>query len=209
MNRRGFIAALTTGIAGLLARPGIAFDPERELWVPGEKTIFDMGASVEKFLKETYRITLPDGTTWTFQGIMTNLQLTAPLEGLMTYEVDVTPTGPLTIDSSRSEHRRPAIKEDYPYIAHGMRVEQLGPAECADLKVLTEARGIVQGTEFVNIAEIQVPRLEREPGFEIRDPKTEEVVEHVPGLKRMGNMHISGYFNLEIEEALNARRRRR
>lgn len=38
MNRRRFLSLLG------LAAPAMALDPERALWVPGEKTIFDLGA---------------------------------------------------------------------------------------------------------------------------------------------------------------------
>ena len=38
MNRRRFLSLLG------LAAPVMALDPERALWVPGEKTIFDLGA---------------------------------------------------------------------------------------------------------------------------------------------------------------------
>ncbi len=45
MNRRGFLQMLGLGVAGAIVAPEILLtDPERELWVPGAKTTFDLGA---------------------------------------------------------------------------------------------------------------------------------------------------------------------
>lgn len=40
MNRRPFLAGITAAVGGLV------LDPERLLWVPGRKSIFDLGTSV-------------------------------------------------------------------------------------------------------------------------------------------------------------------
>ena len=43
MNRRQFLARLGLGAAAVAATA--VLDPERLLWVPGQKTIFDLGAT--------------------------------------------------------------------------------------------------------------------------------------------------------------------
>lgn len=45
MNRRRFLSLLG------LAAPAMALDPERALWVPGEKSIFDLGASPARVIE--------------------------------------------------------------------------------------------------------------------------------------------------------------
>lgn len=46
-TRRGFIGAMASGLAGLVA--GAELDPERALWVPGQRVHFDMGGGVRPY----------------------------------------------------------------------------------------------------------------------------------------------------------------
>lgn len=59
MNRRGFLKLLGLAAAGALA-PDLELDPERLLWVPGTKTIFDLGGIRPADLKRLNMLITPD-----------------------------------------------------------------------------------------------------------------------------------------------------
>lgn len=80
MNRRSFLARLSTGLAAAVA--GATIDPERLLWIPGQKAVFDLGArptlvidsplepfvqaiTMDKMLADMARHRPEPGTEWT------------------------------------------------------------------------------------------------------------------------------------------------
>jgi hypothetical protein len=50
MQRRRFLQLLGLAGAAAVVGPGLVLDPERALWVPGAKRIFDLGAADAPFI---------------------------------------------------------------------------------------------------------------------------------------------------------------
>lgn len=62
VKRRGFLQLLGLAAAGVLA-PALTLDPERALWVPGAKTIFDFGGIRPANLDRLDILLTPDWVT--------------------------------------------------------------------------------------------------------------------------------------------------
>lgn len=85
VNRRSFLGLLGLGAAGLV------LDPERALWIPGQKRIFDLGAGhrIDDILVESGRLRGPNSiltinivTQEALRVLQTNLEFTSRINQL-------------------------------------------------------------------------------------------------------------------------------
>jgi hypothetical protein len=53
--------------------------------------------SIKNGVKDGWRITFPDTTTWIFSGYVTNIGPTAPVDDMLAAEVTIRPTGTMAI----------------------------------------------------------------------------------------------------------------
>lgn len=182
MNRRSFFGALATIIGGALAPKADLFDPERALWIPGEKTIFDVGASTQKAIAEKltgdltrWRIQFPDGTAMTFEGILSHIEANGGADGFVNLDVSVRPTGAPTF-------------EQLPKGEYSMQPMERGALYAPGGTILS------RGSEQFEITEIEPPRIERQrmdvTTFMDSEPRFEEM-----GLKRMTDLRFSLNFD--------------
>lgn len=184
MNRRNFLRFLGIGAAAAVVAPEMVLDPERELWVPGAKSIFDLGAKPPLVLASSpFRIVLPDGTVFSFDGIVRSIAAEAPVDGLLQTRLSIQPTGALNIESSPPKEVRGAGR--------------------IPLHASIAAHASFVGGAPVELQDITLPRLERtmhslplEPG--------EEFERYVPGLIRSSpvEMTISGTFEPDVLRTL-------
>lgn len=93
MRRRTFLSVLGT-LAG-----GMMFDPERALWIPGQKKIFDLGQHIHREL-DRFRVVFPDGTEYLFDGSFVNTVSEAVGE-YITSTISIVPDGPIKVKPSK------------------------------------------------------------------------------------------------------------
>lgn len=183
MNRRNFLRLLGIGAATAVVAPEMILDPERELWVPGAKKIFDLGATPPMMsLTSPFRIVLPDGTVWNFDGIVKAIAPQVSLDGEILTTLEIQPSGPMTFD----EVERPNVQR------HGLQLATSMPAHASIL-----------GDAAVELRDIELPRLEREV-FQVPTPLGADFEEYIPGLRRCSpvTMTLQGSFAPETLSAL-------
>lgn len=132
MKRRTFLGALGALVGGMV------LDPERALWVPGQKKIFDLGQHAP-LLGERFRIVFSDGTEYAFNGILRQVWSESVTDGQLITDISITPVGPVNISS-----RALLIRE-----------------EQSVAMAAQPSRFFVEGEPFGKVVEIAVPTLER------------------------------------------------
>lgn len=183
MNRRSFLRFLGIGAAAAVVAPEMVLDPERALWVPEAKKIFDLGEKPHlPALTSPFRIVLPDGTVWNFDGYVKKVATQAPVDGLFETTLEIQPSGPMTFEGTERTSPRSRVGALTAPVASHLSVNGGAPLE---------------------LSEIQVPHIARNV-FDVTDVGDDFARYEIGGLKRVGSveMTISGAFEPDVLRTL-------